>query len=98
MFHASLIFHSECQIAYVMGCLRELLTHDRRAMEPKQAVHDAYQTKLRDEIDQMVWSHPSITHSHYKNAHGKIHTVSPWPLYQYREWTKAPDPADYEFT
>jgi 4-hydroxyacetophenone monooxygenase len=93
----SLIFHSECQIAYIMEGLHQLLTGGHRAMEPKPEVHDDYQARLRAEIDQMVWSHPSITHSHYKNADGKIHTVSPWPLHRYREWTKAPDPADYVY-
>jgi hypothetical protein len=45
-----------------------------------------------------VWSHSSITHSHYKNSAGKVFTLSPWPLYRYWEWTRALDPADYIIT
>ena len=44
------------------------------------------------EIDQLVWSHPSIEHSHYKNPQGKIFTLSPWPLELYWEWTRRPTP------
>ncbi|MDH5236586.1 MAG: NAD(P)/FAD-dependent oxidoreductase [Acidimicrobiia bacterium] len=93
----SLIFHSECQITYIMGCLRELLTGGHRAMEPRREVHDAYYRKTQDEIGQMVWSHWAVTHSHYKNANGVIHTLSPWRLVTYWEWTRTPDPTEYLF-
>ena len=49
----------------------------------------------RREIDQLVWSHPSIEHSHYKNPQGKIFTLSPWRLELYWEWTRAADPEQY---
>ena len=51
--------------------------------------------RYRAEIDQLVWSHPSIEHSHYKNPQGKIFTLSPWPLELYWEWTRAADPEQY---
>ena len=47
------------------------------------------------EIDQLVWSHPSIEHSHYKNPQGKIFTLSPWRLELYWEWTRSADPEQY---
>ena len=45
----------------------------------------------------MVWAHPSITHSHYKNPAGKVFTLSPWPLDLYWEWTRQIDDSDYVF-
>ena len=93
----SLIFHSECQITYIMGCIRELLAGDHALMEPRQDVHDEYSAKRLSEISQMVWSHWSIDNTHYKNANGQIFTLSPWPIHNYQQWTKAPDPSEYEF-
>ena len=58
-------------------------------------VHDEYAARYSAEIDQMVWAHPSVEHSHYKNRDGKIFTHSPWPIETYWTWTRAIDPADY---
>ena len=50
--------------------------------------HDDFAERYQEEIGQLVWSHPAITHSHYKNSQGKVFTLSPWPLDQYWEWTR----------
>ena len=63
-------------------------THDRGAQGRARRVRRA----VPREIDQLVWSHPSIEHSHYKNPQGKIFTLSPWRLELYWEWTRAADP------
>jgi len=39
----------------------------------------------------MVWSHPAVTHSYFKNPDGEIHTVSPWRLNEYWAATREPD-------
>ena len=93
----SLIFQSECQVNYIMDALRVLLTDGHVSMEPTQEAHDAYAVRYRHEIDQMVWSHWSVQHSHYKNPSGKIHTISPWPVQTYWAWTRAIDPSDFVF-
>lgn len=94
----SMIFHAECQMTYIMGCLGELLVGGHSAMEIRQEVHDDYNDRLQDELDLMVWSHPSIRHSWYRNDSGKIRILSPWRLVDYWTWTKAPDPDEYVFT
>lgn len=94
---ASLIFQSECQVNYVMSAIHELLVRGSSSMEPKPAVHDAYVDRYVSEINQMVWAHPSVKFSHFKNADGRIFTLSPWPIPEYWRWTRAVDPADYEF-
>jgi 4-hydroxyacetophenone monooxygenase len=93
----SLIFQSECQVAYVMSALRELLARDAKAMEPRQDVHDAYRERYQHEIAQMVWAHPAVEHSHYKNRAGKVFTLSPWPVPTYWYWTTHFDADDYTF-
>jgi len=92
---ASLFFHSECQIHYAMDCIHRVLASGARTIEVRKDAHDEYIERYRAEIDQLIWSHPSIAHSHYKNPHGKIFTLSPWPLEHYWEWTRAADPAEY---
>ncbi|MCW5893689.1 MAG: NAD(P)/FAD-dependent oxidoreductase [bacterium] len=91
----SIIFHSECQVRYVMGCLAALLRSGHATMEPRRAVHEAYAARFDARHAELVWSHPGAG-SWYKNAAGKIVTTSPWRLVDYWRWTQAPDLADYE--
>lgn len=93
----SLIFQSECQVAYIMGCLELLLAEGHATMEPTQEAHDEYNARRSAEIKTLVWSHWSIEHSYFKNANGDIFTISPWPLHVYQQWTKAPNPGDFVF-
>lgn len=93
----SLVFHSECQIRYVMGCLARILD-GHGSLEVRQDIHDDYNRRLQAELDTMVWSHPSIRHSWYRNPEGRIYILSPWRLVDYWEWTKAPDPDDFLLT
>jgi 4-hydroxyacetophenone monooxygenase len=94
----SLIFHSECQVRYVMGCLGALLRQGGGTLEVRQDAHDAYNERLQAELDTMVWSHPSIRSSWYRNDEGRIYVLSPWRLVDYWSWTREPDPADFTLT
>ncbi|MGO8873802.1 MAG: flavin-containing monooxygenase [Acidimicrobiales bacterium] len=94
----SLIFHSECQVRYVMGCLAALIGGDHRSIECRQDVHDDYNRRLQAELDTMVWSHPSIRTSWYRNDEGRIYILSPWRLVDYWRWTLAPALDDFVLT
>ena len=89
---ASLFFHSECQIHYAMDCIHRVLASGAHTIEVREDNHDEYVERHQQEIGQLVWAHPSIEHSHYKNPDGKIFTLSPWRLELYWEWTRAADP------
>ena len=91
----SLIFHSECEIRYIMGCIDLLLTSGGKALEPRPQAYDDWYQRTQAELKTMVWSQPSITHSFYKDANGVVHSLSPWRLVDYWAWTRTPDPADY---
>jgi 4-hydroxyacetophenone monooxygenase len=91
----SLIFHSECQMRYIIGCIDLLLRTGSAAIEPKVEVHEAYYERTQRELDGLVWAQPSIRHSWFKNPQGRIHVLSPWRLVDYWDWTKAPDPDDF---
>jgi 4-hydroxyacetophenone monooxygenase len=94
----SLIFHSECQISYIMGCIEKMLDDELTALEPTVEAYETYDELIRDEISQMVWSHWAITNSHYKNSKGNVHTLSPWPLHVYQAWTRQPDFSKFVLT
>lgn len=93
----SIIFHSECQVRYVMGCLEALLRDGRTAMDCRRDVHDAYAERFDARHATMVWTHKGMN-SWYKNAHGRVLTTSPWRLVDYWSWTKTPNPDDYEWS
>ncbi|MDE3203860.1 MAG: NAD(P)/FAD-dependent oxidoreductase [Acidobacteriota bacterium] len=94
----SLIFHSECQMRYISACLEVLISGGFKAMEPRRDVYEDWHRRTQEEIRTLVWAQPSIHHSHFKNAYGEIHTLSPWRLVDYWSWTKAPDLGDFDFT
>ncbi len=94
---ASLFYHSEFQVHYAMEAIRETLTSGARTCEVTTEAHERYAERYQSEIGQMVWSHPSIEHSHYKNPSGKVFTLSPWPLDLYWEWTRHLERSDYLF-
>ena len=91
----SLIFHAECQVRYILGCLKTLLETGRSALEVKSEVHDDYDARLRTALEGMVWSHPSIRSSWYRNEQGRVTVLSPWRLVDYWRWTREPDPDDF---
>jgi 4-hydroxyacetophenone monooxygenase len=94
---ASLFYHAEFQVHYALEVIRETLSSEARWSEVRSDAHQEYATRYMAEIGQLVWSHPSIEHSHYKNSQGKVFTLSPWPLDLYWEWTRHMDRAHYAF-
>jgi hypothetical protein len=93
----SAVFHSECQIRYIMLALRELIESGNVAMDVRPEPYWAYQEKVDMAHGGMVWSHPGVT-SWYKNKAGRVTQSSPWRLVDYRDLTAEFNPADYRFT
>jgi 4-hydroxyacetophenone monooxygenase len=91
----SLIFHSECEIRYIMQCLDLLISNDAKTMEPRQDRYEDWYARSQAELETLVWSQPSIKHSFYKNADGRVHSLSPWRLVDFWAWTRTVDPGDY---
>jgi len=87
----SLIFHSECQMRYIAGCLGALIDGGHRSLAPREEVAAEWHARSQEEIRTLVWSQPSVTSSFFKNADGEIHIVSPWRLVDYWTWTREPD-------
>jgi 4-hydroxyacetophenone monooxygenase len=93
----SAVFHSECQIRYIVQGLRELIESGNGALEVKPEPFWDYQDKVDTAHRGMVWSHPGVT-SWYKNKSGRVTANSPWRLVDYRNMTAVFDKDEYEFT
>ena len=87
----SLIFNSELQMRYIDSCLAKLAEPNVHSIEPTADAAADWHQRTQAEIKQMVWSHPAVKHSYFKNADGEIHTVSPWRLNEYWAATREPD-------
>ncbi|MFN3231065.1 MAG: flavin-containing monooxygenase [Alphaproteobacteria bacterium] len=94
--NGSIIFFSECEMRYVIGCLKMLIEEGHDAMDCREDVHDAYNEKIDAENAQYAWGSPHVN-SWYKNDQGRVTQNWPGPLLEYWTLTKAPDPADYRF-
>lgn len=94
--NGSIIFFSECEIHYIMGCIELLLRDGYAAMEPKRDVHDVFNETIDAGNAQMAWGSDQVN-SWYKNAKGRVTQNWPFPLVDYWNRTRAPNPADFEF-
>ncbi|MCH2170536.1 NAD(P)/FAD-dependent oxidoreductase [Myxococcota bacterium] len=92
---AGLFFHAEYQTMHAMQAIHRTLSQDAKTIEVRPDVHDQYVDELVEQISSLVWAHPTIHHSHYKNPSGKVYTLSPWSIDQYWEMTREINPDDY---
>jgi 4-hydroxyacetophenone monooxygenase len=94
----SLIFNSELQMRYTDSFLARLAEAKDISIEPTKDAAAEWHRRTQAEIEQMVWSHPGVTHSYFKNADGEIHTVSPWRLNEYWAAVREPDWSQFVVT
>jgi 4-hydroxyacetophenone monooxygenase len=96
-FGGSLIFNGECQMRYIMECLKTLIGSGQQAMECRAEIHDAYQQRFRATHASLIWEHASIKSSFYQNAAGKVTLLWPWKILDMWRWTKDVQASDYQF-
>lgn len=92
----SFFFIAECQVRYIMQCLRELVEKKYVTMECRQEPHDEYNRQVDEAHSRMVWAHKNVK-SWYKNDKGRVAALSPWRLVDYWKLTWALNPSDYVF-
>jgi 4-hydroxyacetophenone monooxygenase len=90
----SIIFHTECQVRYIVQALREMIERGYATVEVRQDVHDQYNHRLDEKAQSMVWAHPGVT-SWYKNNRNRITVTSPWRLLDYWAMTRHFVPEDF---
>lgn len=94
--NGSIIYFSECEMRYILGCLRLLAQGEARAMDCKPDVHDAYNERIDAANRQMVWGVATVN-SWYRNAKGRSAQNWPFNLVEYWRQTREPNPEDYAF-
>lgn len=92
----SAIFQSECQVHYILQALRRLAQQDRRALEVRKEIHDAYNERVDRQHARMVWAHPGVS-NWYRNRRGRVTVAQPWRMIDYWRWTRDVDPAEYDW-
>ncbi|MCZ6633053.1 MAG: NAD(P)/FAD-dependent oxidoreductase [bacterium] len=94
--NTSIIFFSECEMRYILGCIKLLLETDQASMDCKQDVHDTYNEWIDEGNANMAWGAPTVK-SWYKNEKGRVTQNWPFTLLKFWQQTKGPDPSDYIF-
>ena len=94
--NGSIVFFSECEMRYILGCLKLLIEGGGRSMECRQDVHDAYNARIDAGNQDMAWG-ISKAPTWYRNDKGRIAQNWPFTLREFWSQTRAPNPADYVF-
>lgn len=95
--NGSIVFFSECEMRYILGCLKLLIGGDSSAMDCRQDVHDAYNVRIDEGNRNMAWG-VSKAPTWYRNDKGRIAQNWPFTLREFWSQTREPDPADYVFS
>jgi 4-hydroxyacetophenone monooxygenase len=95
--NGSITYFSECEVHYVLACIRELLARGARALEPTTAAHDASNTRVDAENLKMAWGVSSVS-TWYKNATGRTAQNWPFSLLEYWQLTRDVDLSQYELS
>ena len=92
---ASIIYNSECQMRYILGCIDMVLSEGVGSATPRNEVCDDYNRRSQEQLKTMVYSHPAVA-SYYKNSAGDLPTLYAWRIVDYWKWTNRPNPDDYD--
>ena len=92
--NGSIIYFSECEVRYVVDCLRHLAASGTRALDVRGDVHDSFNESIDAENLRMTWG-VSTVNSWYKSESGRVAQNWPFSLLEYWERTRAMDPNDY---
>jgi 4-hydroxyacetophenone monooxygenase len=93
--NGSIIFFTECEVDYLLACIRHLLESGHRAMDCRVEAHDAYNQRIDAANLQRAWGAATVN-TWYRNDKGRISQNWPGTLLEYWQQTREPDVADYE--
>jgi cation diffusion facilitator CzcD-associated flavoprotein CzcO len=92
--HNSIIFMIECQVSYVLQCIKALMHQDLSYLDVRREAMDRFNEELKRAIEKTAWS--AGCHSWYKTESGKV--TNNWSGFSVAFWwkTRRPDWAAYE--
>jgi cation diffusion facilitator CzcD-associated flavoprotein CzcO len=82
--HNSIIFMIECQVQYVVDCIRKMNAADLKYIDVRPEVMRAYNERLQAELEKSVWA--ATPRSWYKTKEGRI--TNNWSGTTIRYWWK----------
>ena len=94
----SVIFQSECQSRYITSCLVEMIDRRIAAIDVRQDVHNEHVRKIDIEHEAMIWTHPGMTTTYYRNKSGRVFSAMPWRFVDYWAMTHDADLSQYHLT
>lgn len=94
--NGSIVFFSECEVRYILGCIRLLLERGHAALEVRREVHDAYNELIDEGNLNMAWGAADVP-TWYKNAKGRVTQNWPFSLVEFWKRTREPNPDEYRF-
>ncbi len=92
--NGSIIFFSECEVRYIMGCLAMVMQSNSKALDVKPEVHERYNQWIDKGNAGMAWGQSGVN-TWYKNASGHITQNWPYTLLEFWQQTRAPAAEDY---
>ncbi len=87
--HNSIIFMVECQVNYLLQCLRTMVRQGQQTIEVREEAVDAFDHQLQDHLREKVWN--GYVTNWYKTPEG--HIVNNWGRSTLAYWwaTRKPD-------
>ncbi len=92
--NSSIVFFSECEVRYILGCLALLIGERKQMLEVRSDIHDAYNERIDEGNRNMAWGRSTVS-TWYKNASGRITQNWPFTLLKLWQQTRSPNKADY---
>jgi len=94
--NGSIVFFSECEVRYVLNCIRTLLEEGHAALDCKKSVHDEFNKMIDEGNLNMAWGAANVP-TWYKNEKGRVTQNWPFTLVEFWNQTRRVNPADYTF-
>ena len=92
--NGSIIFFSECEVRYILGCLAMVMQSNGKALDVKPEVHERYNQWIDEGNAGMAWGQSGVN-TWYKNASGHITQNWPYTLLEFWQQTREPEAQDY---
>lgn len=93
--NGSIIYFSECEAHYIVGCIEELLRRELGAIDVRDDVHESFSERVDQGNKSMVWGVATVN-SWYRNDTGRVAQNWPFSLLEYWELTRHPRLEQFE--
>ena len=88
------IFFAECQVGYIVECLRAMFEHKWARLEVREEAVRAFVDEVSAELEHYVWSLPGIS-NWFRGSRDRVTAIIPKRLIDLWQESKAPKLDDY---